>query len=536
MNKLFFDNQMTTVIKSIDLTEQKLNSDQDFLDPVRKHFDRSLESLLHLLGQDASYRKYTGKNWDVAHHVVKFGSLYNRLERIREKIFTLKTPPYFTKKIERKVLPLLESRIKEVTQHLGSLEPLPFKKGQDRRQFLINVRKSLTPSLSDDTQHAEKEYFHLLGNSLDQQQVKTINISPYVNNLEIYSLSSWADVISAFIGEGDSSEAKMGNQILQMVKQATAIALKMNFIFKLPQIKTNDISKEKKYYKDLMKLKQAEENGKQLTTYQSTFLQTYSLAKKEDLPASVLINEITWAMLSSIQAMKTNEECIFPVGTREHSIIVQVTCLEQPSYLCRKGKYRYKVFNTGDGMQQFHYTEKQNGKLMVRPLIFHDLPQTVFSYSFLFELARLSLQSRNVEEFYALHDRAFVQEGGAKKDELSGAFHFTQEYGTCTYSSVEAWVNSYLTEDQIKHLELVKAKFSTSKQEKIVNFLEQKAKQAQLKNSTQQSNGSSAPPIKDQKLENGRLLLQLGKTHLQQVSQVFSKQTNTKGLGTQNAP
>jgi hypothetical protein len=142
-----------------------------------------------------------------------------------------------------------------------------------------------------------------------------------------------------------------------------------------------------------------------------------------------------------------------------------------------------------------------------------------FSYSFIYELVRLSFQQSTVKEFYQLHDQVLVHQAGGKKDRDNGGWHSIQKYDTCTYSAIEAWIDSYLTEEQIKHLELIKAKMSTRKQKKVVRILEKVVKVAAKRQIVQKGkfNFHSILEKKNKKLNESRLLLQLGQQHLRRI-------------------
>jgi hypothetical protein len=525
MNIVEFDRSVGMIQKTIALTDNTLQYDKDFPNKMRKLFNKSLENTLTLLERDKDYKKSLSKKWHLAHRAVQFAKLHSKMKKIRQKILGLPIPHYFTRKIQQKIIPPLEKRVKEVRQYLGSVERLPFKKGGERYKFLQKVQNRLALASSQDISYAEKEYFHLLGNSLDAEQLKTIDKEPYNGSHKIYSIVSWVSIILEFIRQGDTREVPIGHFLLGMLNKARSIALKISYAKHLPNIKNLDDPKlEKHYLKDFIELAKEKEKPMCLDTgeAQKSFFQKYVLKDDGSIPLSVLIDEIAWDMKDSIDQMTPGETRVFPLGTYTHCVTVQVVCQEGPSQRSPEGKYTYTIFNTGDGVSDFHRTiTTAQGEEKAKPLIFHGLPQTAFSYFFISELIRLSLQSSTVTEFYKLHDQYLVSEAGGIKDKESGAWHQIQKYGTCTYTSVEAWIDSYLQEDQIKHLEFIKIQHSMNKQQKVVRLLQEEQQKAN-EEAQQGETLTEDSSLKRKKLDASQLLLKLGEQHLQEITKDLS--------------
>jgi hypothetical protein len=530
MSIIEFYRDFTQIQKTIVLTNKQIKDEGSFPYSIREKFNESLKDLLNLLKQDNFYENFSKKSWHVAHRIVQFSTLQSKIGNIQKRILTLNCPPYFTKKIEQTILPPLEKRIKEMSRSIGAIERLPFNENQARNEFLQRVKNELDLQDQRKTIEVEKEFFHLLAHSLDKKKLKQINTKTYEGNWPIYSLMSWSQVLYEFIKEGDSRESVIGQSLLNMLSTALPIVIKHSYAHRLPQIRIQDPAAEIAYYKDLIELSKSREKIYQSSTvFQDEFFQKYSLGQQpSSIPTNVLITEIARDIKLLIEEMSEGKSLIFPLGTHDHTVAVQVTCLRLPSPLYPKGNYRYKIFNTGEGIAVFHCMEKKNGEQKVRPLIFRDVSQMAFSYSFIYELVRLSLQQSTVKEFYQLHDQVLVHQAGGKKDRDNGGWHSIQKYGTCSYSAIEAWIDSYLTEKQIKHLELIKAKMSTHKQKKVVQILKQVVKAAAKWKIVQKGKYKVHFIFeeKNKKLNESLVLLRLGQEYLQQVTIDYARLKN----------
>jgi hypothetical protein len=528
MNILNFDNRINDIDQTLGEVKTQLKQDQQLAFSIRKKFNLSLESVLKLLDGDSDYMLLPKSNWHIAHRVVQLRNLQMKISNIRNRILKLKRPHYFTKKIQKKILPPLSKRIKEVKQYIGSIDRLPFNAGMARDNFFNNVNQKLQLTSGKETESAEIEFFHLLGNSLDSRGLKEINIDPYEGSDEISSLVSWSQIISQFILEGRPIDVFIGKIVLDLIQKATPIALKTSYVYSLPNKKSLDVTKqEDTFYQDFEEFSKEKERASaavspnSIVSSDDNFSRKYTLNEKNQIPLHVLMNEIAWDIGESINQIKILESRVFILGTRRHSIVIQITCMQTPSKICPQGHFKYKIFNTGNGVQN-HRTKVEGGETRVKPVTFHDLPRSAFSYFFISELVRLTLQESTVDEFYKLHDQVLVGEAGGRKDLDNGAWYLTQIYGTCVYSAFEAFIQSYLSDEQIKHVELIKAKMSTNKQKKVITILEQETQEANWITVTKKGNVVSPTfTKKKRKLEENKLLLDLGQRHLEKVKKDF---------------
>jgi hypothetical protein len=521
MNIEYFNNSINRIENTIVNAKKTLQASHDFPNLVRVQFNKSLMDLLNLLNKDTLKMNMYDEDWYLAHSIVRIRRLHKKISKIYQIIFKLRCPPYFTKKIQYQILPSLERKIDEMNRSIGSTRRLPFAIDGVRDEFLKTVKDRLELSNTYDTKDAEKEYFHFLGNSLDRQEVrKKIDVRSYEGMYEIYSFISWSKAISIFIREGNEAEAFIGKILLETLQKGMSIALKSTYAYKLLQTRLNDVAQENSYYKDFVEFNKEQESTFQnsvshaVNFFNNDFFEKYTLKRNSAfIPRRVIMNEIAWDIIEAIRKMHQHESRIFALGSHTHRIIIEITCMELPSYSHPHGKYKYEIFNTGNGVDQFHRLKTVDGKEKVHPIIFHDIPSEAFFYDFIFKLVQFSLQKSTIEEFYQLHDEVLVKQFKARKDLESGKLHLVQYFGICSYLSVEAWLDSYLTEDQIKHLELIKAKFSTNKLQKVIRVFERRLKEDERSGIAGKGDKSHFASTR-RNLEDDRFLLKLGENHL----------------------
>lgn len=519
MNIATFDNRMNEINSVLVITKRILKFHRDFPARFRMKFNESLEKTRRLLIDDRDYEYLHLKNWHLAHRVVQLNELYSKIEKISHQILGLRCPPYFTQKIPRTILPLVAKRIDDLKKTIGFNERLPFSVGQERGEYLHSATRELDLQVPEKAIKAEKEFFHLLANSLDSVKLNEIDIERLNGSNETYSILSWKRIISSFIAEGTKFEKFVGRIILDNLEKATPIALKMSFAYSITQIEDLKNSEaEYSYYRDFVEYsRKTQESKNDEFMIEDQFLEKYMLSRNGRVPIRVMINEIVWDIKDEINLMQDGDSRIFTFGTCAHSIAVQIICWQKPSASCFLGKYEYKIFNTGNGVDRYHYIEGDK----IWPVIYEDLPHWVFSYSFIFELIRLYLQKSTVKEFYEIHDRVLVKYGRGKKDIVQGKYYLSQKHGTCSYSAIEAWIDSYLCEENVTFLELIKAKMSTVKQKKVVDILEHELTKTNESLCLKRSAIKSTSPMKRQKLDDSRMLLILGEQHLKQLENNF---------------
>lgn len=523
MNINDFNASMHSIRRSVDLADYKLEYDKNFPSKVRKEFHASLLRLEKLLINDANHCFTADPIWHTARRIVRLKALYSKIEGIRKKIIECGRPFYFTKTIKDRVLPSLANRIKNLKKGIGKKGRLPFSQGSDRTRFHIEVQQSLQMKNITKIIEVQREYFHLMGNYFDKSIESEIDVDEYDGNLEVYSLESWDKIIKLFIEKGTPVEKEIGNKIVDAIQKALLLAVKTSFAYNLPQFKKpTDEQQELTYFNDLMDLEETLVSGEVRKITQTQFLEKYELAKTCSLPKDIIMNEMAWDMVNSITSLQKGELRLFALGTCTHSIAVQVTCIN-PADSSSPGNYEYCIFNTGSGVNTHHELDAKRESAY--PLTYHQLPLAAFSYKFCLDLLNLTVEGQRVDQFYNIHDVVFTQYGGIKVKN-AGALYILQKFGTCSYSAIEAWIDSFLTLSQKKFLEFIKVQLSTSKQEGVVKILE----------AQQEDNRKKVEPTKKRriiftnsnhkrtkKLKENKILLQRGQnylTHLARVAQL----------------
>lgn len=521
MNIRDFERAIFSIERGIELAHFKLNYDRNFPNKVRIEFNAALEELLKLLNDDERHLEAREPIWHTAYRIVELDKFYNKIDVIREKIFDHCDVPYFVTKIRSKVLPSLLRRVDELKSVIASKGRLPFSEGVERAQYHQEVKLNLQVETTNKIQAIEKEYFHFLGDQFDKRDIENINQHFYDANFEIYSLESWVEVLNSFIAELDPAERAIPQVLLSVIQKAIPLSLKTSFAFQIGQLCNHyDKELELNYFRDLVRSSMPASSSSRDALTPAHFLRRYELAKSCYIPERALINEMAWDMLEDIRAMKKNEFKLFSLGTLTHRVAIQVSCIE-PGSESEPGRYQYKIFNTGWGADKFHQLD--DTQKYAYPLVFNQLSLQAFSYSFLEELLRLLLERDNIDAFYHLHDNALVDKAGGKKEKQEGMLYFLQKYGTCSYASVKAWIDSCLNESQRKRLEIVKTKISMRKQERVIQVLQNEASSANWRiKKGKRSIPHSLFVTKANKLRESVLLLKLGQTYLEKITKDHS--------------
>lgn len=512
MNQVFFDKKFESINHMLSLTQFEINREGFLSNSIRCDFENTLKDIFLLLEENKEYLNRYHKNLNnTVNRIVSFDKIDYKIIKIKNSILDLPTPKYFTYKLKNDVIPVLRKQLCALDDQLGSEERLPFSIGQERDDFYEEVKNAIECKKQDYID-VEREYFHLLGNFLDEKKLDSMtDIDFYTGSLELYSLISWSHILRAWIKEGDEAEKEVGDHLLKMIEKSIPLSIKLSFIHQHPDFyELGEFSTKTSYYRDLEKVL----GGK---SSRDNFLSKYSLKLKQrcSIPLKVLENELASDILEAIDRMDEGQSQIFVLGIRSHRVTIQINCMKLPAADSPAGEYQYKIFNTGSGVSRFHYIEKE----LVHPLVFRNIPKHALDYFFFYDLIDLALASKSIETFYDLHDSVLVEMGGAEKDFYSEPGHFIQKRGTCSYSSVEAWINSYLTSEQIEHLRHITALYSTSKQRKVVSLLEEDLRDPAWKSANKsQSLLNQIITKKESRLKDSYTLLKLGEEYLNRFS------------------
>lgn len=511
MNVKSFDNQAYVIEKDVDYTAYVVTYFSVFNKQAGQIFDKSLKNLEQLLQDDAKGVADTklDKLWFTAHRLVVFDRLHVKVDGIRNKILEKFNPPYFTKKIQVKVLPSLAERIKTIKSTIFQNYRLPFAAGNKRFFFYKEIKCNLQLDKPQGIEEAEKEYVHLVGNHLKPEDINILGLDSYGGSVDICSLYSWMNVLKAFQDQGNTHEKAICAKFNHILQKVEPFFLKTSYGLKIVARtqQYNQIELEKAYLSDLEKSldPRATKNG--FLQCSKSFYDKYNLDNPAVVPKKIIYNEIILDMLELINQLKEGHACIFSLGTKDHAVLIEVAC--QRKYKARdRGQYTYSIFNTGDGVRMYHQLNED--KTMAYPLRFQDVPYSAFSSALFSELVELSLEGISMQTFYQCHEKYLVTQGSGKKIQTSGKLYPLQKLGICSYSSMEAWICSYFDEAQNEHLRRVKITLSTQKQQKVIDMLsagEIHPKPSKKRKATEDP--PNAPDLK--KIKASHQLLKLGK-------------------------
>lgn len=521
MNIVKFEGLFNKIEEGVSITNHNLKYKKYFSEVTRKTFDVALRKVEFLLDDDRAYLNRKPIDlWQTAYRIVLLDHLYVKIKKVYNKILDLPPPRYFCKKLNELILPDVAKRINNLILFMTESQRLPFKIGNEREMFYQNVEKMMEVHETTSLLRIEREFFHFLGNQLNEEKLKKINTEMYNGSLDIYSLVSWSKILEVFVKEGDHAEQVIGQGLLKMINEAIPITNKLSFLSLISNLKElNGIEPELAYFQDMV---DAYDKSAKHRMTQADFFEKYTLGLECSIPLMVLENEIAWDIVEAIDQMKESESRVFTLGCQGHSLAIRVTCFDKGSSL-DPGIYKYEIFNTGKGILKFHHRNQDN--TLVLPVTFDNVSKRVLDYSFFVRLVRHALIGEDIDYFYNLHDEVLVKKGGAIKRLDAGIWYLIQKHGICTYTDIEAWINSYLNEKQLKHLEIIKARISTEKQEQVVVLLEENLKEEASWNSVGKSTQHIAKQIimtKTNKLEESRTLLELGKAHLESLTNNIS--------------
>lgn len=514
MNISSFNETIYDIEQQIEIAKSRLDEEVKFPFERRIIFNNILNDLLTFIGKDQALNKLD-TTWHAMHRFVKLKKLHQKIDLMRSKIINVcPKKPYFARKIKSQVLPLIDAKLNELRLKITSQERLPFDAGLKREEFHKNVKEILLLQNTEDQSRVAKEYFHFLADRVNQKKLKTINLDDYSGNLEIYSLESWMQILSDFIKEGNSSDKIKGEKILSIMAKSLNFTVKSSYAYDSDYTYVKDEQNELNYFENLMKSSFPKEKLASLPDEKrEEFLKKFQLETENSVPRMILINEIAWDLVDAVKQLQTGESLLLPVGTSKHSIVVQLSCIKA-SLDSEEGNYQYKIFNTGTGVYMHHQSD--SSLKFAYPLIFEDLKGRVFSNSFFAEIVRMSLEETDVSHFYALHEKHLEKEGNGIKHKNKGSLYFIQKNEICSYASVCAWINSFLTKKQQKKLELIKTKIAIRKQTEVVKSLTVKVQEfEQRTKEKEKKDTSSVPPsFPRNKLKENKLLLHLGKNYL----------------------
>ncbi len=469
MNICDFNASLHAIKKGIEYTFLELEYERKFSDKTRIDFNVALDQLMITLNKDKSHLTGLGEPWHTARRIVDFNDIQSRLEQIRDRIFKISDIPYFVKKI-KDIQPLLKERIKELKKGIGQKGRLPFSIGPSRDNFYSEVQSNLHLKNLKKVSTVQKEFFHLMANYFDKDIETNIDIATLSGSEEIYSFESWKSIIQEFLERSTMQvDKEIGLKILHSLEKAIPLSLKENYLVSLLKKNFQNDYFEIEYYKDLIQL-----NQDHVLTEES-FSNKYILDAFLKVPLNVAINEIIWDIHDTIHRLNPGESHPLTFGTKTHCIVVEITCHEKANDTSA-GNYTFTIINTGGGVRSHHQLDLSRD--YAYPLSYVNIPESAFSYSFFWKLKDISFNSSKIDEFYQFNDMYFTDDVKAGKMIDQNPIYQLQKFGTCTYSSIEAWIESKMSLDQKELLRNIKVEVSLSKHSQLIQTLTDQSKES----------------------------------------------------------
>ncbi|WP_068469471.1 hypothetical protein [Candidatus Protochlamydia phocaeensis] len=472
-------NRMDQIKSHLQGTVLHLKRTHSFPRSVRRQFNQFLNQIFYLVQQDKRLPIESSSNGFLeSQRIDKLDALHRQVKKIQNLIQSTTSKFFINSKVTGKkgVLFCLAKRVQELKTELKQTFRLPFQDKDALQLFYEEQKKKLLLEQAEGVQTAQKELFHWLGGRFDEKKLEDVKIESYEGSWEFHSIFSYLKMLERLVQVSSNQNKEKMFFLLCRTSLALEIALKTTFVFKMQQDHT--VESEQTYFEGLAKVASSQNVSLvDAMNEWADFNRTYTLAKKCQVPFSIIINNIAWDIITMIHQIEPNDLRVFNVGIREHSITVQVERLE-PSEQYSNGEYRYAIFNTGSGRKKFHYYAQTADGNYCKPYIIKGLKLEAFSYSFIESLVKFMFDEEStIQEFYELHRKCLV-EGGGSVDLDSGSAYLEQKFGTCAYSSFEAWIDSHLTLEEVLQKELIKSSLSVQKQARVVQILEQDDKKA----------------------------------------------------------
>lgn len=322
--------------------------------------------------------------------------------------------------------------------------------------YLHQTEKKLNGVNPSKVNMAEADVFHLMSNHIEKEELPpTI---PNDGSNELCALISYIKIFEEMV-KLSTPRNPIYQQLLDALYQSREFTMKSTFL--PPELFQGDeAEKEKKYYKELGNLNSSD------TSYQEKFLEDYSLGSIQNIPKQVLINNLTWDALEKINKLGSGELTVLALGTIDHSIALEIKCLEAPNRRS-PGIYQCSIYNTGSGASN-HCITKDEHSIFAKPLTINNLNREAFTYSYMSELITCLLDSKDVDRFYRIHDEHLVNIAKGEVTHDNGKWYPLQKFGTCSYNSIEAWLQNYLDLEDIQKMNTIKFSLAISKQQKII--------------------------------------------------------------------
>lgn len=365
-----------------------------------------------------------------------------------------------TEKIQH-ITPKINAETKRLNKIIKESGKLKVNYGEtlDKLQGYITTDLSTEPT-KDDIEKIHKEAFHTLSENVLEEDLDNVSIKDLEGGLQAAALTTSITVL---------------DKLNFPKKKATALALQLeaakeiDIKILLTRLLEEKFETDEQYLKKLqafnlftkLKADYPDESDEDLylrMTFDEELLvkeyqKTDLLADKSSLAGKVsrnaIISDICRDIRSEIKLLrKAGQSSIVELGSKTHAIMVEVTLEED-------GTYSVSVFNTGHGVpEELREKDAEGYTIRAKPFKITGLSKdTVTNFAFIEALVdcRLSIiASTAIERFYAIMRSFLIEKSGGKDVSLQCPSYDTQKRGTCTYSCIEAWLQSKLTTEEMQ--------------------------------------------------------------------------------------
>ncbi len=190
-----------------------------------------------------------------------------------------------------------------------------------------------------------------------------------------------------------------------------------------------------------------EKNNRNLKVYQDYKLNLLNRGinqlRELEIPYEALLNEISWGILTTISNLKVGENFFFSTGTKRHDVLFNIVCYQTKK---QKKRYRIEIFNTGRGIKN-HEIDKNSKK--IKPYNLSNLKLTHFTYPLISKIIDNSVSfNGSMDAFYSILNTLGVEHSQVELNLSDGKWYNRQNYGTCAYTCIEAYLFSRFTKKQ----------------------------------------------------------------------------------------
>ncbi len=477
MNNSIFTDKLLEIEKGLHAVKSELKYENKFSQKTRRNFESTLEKIKTLVAEARPYLLETSSQdyLKASTRAIQLEKIENKLTKIKDLINAVTGKYLFFKVINKDVIPTIQRMRSEMFGDIKRAHRLPFQPGHVWERYRLRVEKELNSDLleTDLSQQIEgiqilqKDIFHLLADQFQRTELNQLDTINLGGSFELQALLSHSQILSLLIQTvDDESRLKVLNTLLAQLNGALEIALKTTYTYRTHVNQPWDTLHL--YLKKLAEIEKLRASGKKAlaSKAETEFKHSYSLSLSScDIPKDILVNDICHDILDKIRRIAPGELEIFNLGTANHSVLIQVKNKG-------KGDYQYTIFNTGDGIDNHSWLRNESNVKIVKPLVIDNLSLNALSYEFIEKLVKFSVtRYTKVNDFYELHiDHLIKKNGGVRKIEAKGIPQ--QKSVTCSYSVVEGWINTHLTQDEILKKEELKVSLAIKKQDRIIEVLE----------------------------------------------------------------